>query len=186
MKRRWKRRQQVLQQKRKEWVGGRFVLPVTVTGEGAAYSPAATVWLELPDGIIVQNETYDPREGEASLVDALLDAVAEPIVGPPRRPNRVRVASSDDAVELREHFGPALEVVVAPTPEIDELARSFAEHMRRESSPGSWLDELLPRDAPELPRFFRAVADSVGQRPARRLGTKCREPSHEQFVVMQA
>lgn len=139
-----------------EWVGGRFTSPSFVTDEGEPYRPEILVWLEPESASMVYAEITDPREGGASLADALELAMAQPMEGPKRRPSKVRVARSEDAAELRARFGASLEVVRAPTPEVLDASASYAEFASRDLPPDVWL-EHLPADAPEVARFFEAT-----------------------------
>lgn len=139
-----------------EWIGGRFAAPAFVTGEGEPYRPEMLIWLDDARGTVVYVEATDPRDGPASLGDALERAIAKPADGPKRRPTRVRVARSDDAAELRARFGRSLEVVHAPTPEVSVASDSYAAFSARELGPDVWLDTFAP-DAPEVARFFEAA-----------------------------
>ncbi|MHC4946545.1 MAG: YecA family protein, partial [Planctomycetota bacterium] len=102
-----------------EWVGGRLLAPAYIT-EDAPYRPEIIIWLELPDDLVVGSEMVDPNGPPMSFAASLLDAMAAPLVGRPRRPSRVRVADAGLATQVREAV-PNLDVVVAPTPELDRI-----------------------------------------------------------------
>lgn len=102
-----------------EWIGGR-VEPASLLGEAAGV-PQLALWVEQPGGLIVASELQDSGGPLTSFADTLARAIESPLVGAPRRPPRVRVAETALASELRAAFVD-LEVVVAPTPELDELA----------------------------------------------------------------
>lgn len=107
-----------------EWVGGRVALPAYVTGEDKPFRPEIFLWLESPEDSIVFQEIVTPVE-ELPFGDTLLAAMESPMVGPARRPERIRVASSDLAAEIRD-VAPDIEVRVAPTPEINRVMDAFA------------------------------------------------------------
>ncbi len=102
-----------------EWVGGRLTVPAYIA-EPRPFRPEVILWLELPADIIVGHELYDPSGPPVSFSETLLQAAASPMAGPPRRPKRIRVANAHLAAELRGVM-PGIEVVVAPTPELDAV-----------------------------------------------------------------
>ena len=108
-----------------EWVGARLQSPFYVT-EGGPYRPEMLVWLELPTEIIVSMTLLDPEGPPKSLTQALREAIAAPADGPPRRPPRVRVADPSEAAAIARAFSD-LEVVTAPTPELDAMLKELAE-----------------------------------------------------------
>ena len=108
-----------------EWVGGRLLSPFYIT-EGGPYRPELILWLELPEDLVVSFTLVDPKEAPVSLGDTLRDAIASPLVGPPRRPSRVRVADAAAVLELERAF-PDIEIVKAPTPELDHILKLMAE-----------------------------------------------------------
>lgn len=116
-----------MQRRRAEWVGARVTLPLYIT-EGEPYRPEAVIWLELPSGLIIGWTLIDP-EKPASFTDTLREAMRHPHAGTPRRPARIRVADERLAAEVRSALAvttglaETTEIVVAPTPEIDELVR---------------------------------------------------------------
>ena len=110
-----------------EWVGGRITLPVYIA-EPQPFRPEIVLWLELPDDIIVGHELIDPSGPPVSFSEALLQAAASPLAGPPRRPRRIRVAQAHLAAELLGAF-PDIEVVVAPTPELDHVVAQMVASM---------------------------------------------------------
>ena len=114
-----------------EWVGGRLVSPMYVT-EGEPYRPEVIFWLELPSELVLAATIVDP-EAPVSFGQVLLDTMASPLAGLPRRPSRIRVAEPALAAEVRQAY-PGLEVVVAPTPELVELLGQLAEHMDRQQA----------------------------------------------------
>lgn len=108
-----------------EWVGGRVLSPFFVT-EGQPYRPEMILWLEMPDELILNGTMIDPKAPDVSFSEALVKAMESPMVGPPRRPGRIRVADRGLAEEIR-HAPAGIEIVVAPTPEIDRVLHHMAE-----------------------------------------------------------
>ena len=109
----------------REWVGGRVTAPFTIT-EPESYRPEMILWLELPEDLIVASTLLDPEGPSVSFGETLLDAMASPLAGLPRRPARLRVSDARLAAEVREAV-PDVEVVVAPTPELDRILQLMAE-----------------------------------------------------------
>jgi len=141
---------------RREWVGGRFCPPLHVM-EGGPYRPQITMWLELPEPLVVACHVEDPKE-QTTFAQTLREAMRRPLAGPPRRPGRVRVADALQAAELRAAM-PDLEVAVAPTPELELLGRDLAEHLL-ESTPEKDTESYLEGGripAPAVARLFEAA-----------------------------
>jgi len=110
-----------------EWVGGRLTTPFYVL-EPAPFRPELVLWLELPEDLIVGHQFIDPSGPPLAFGETLAEAMASPLAGPPRRPQRIRVADTLLADEVRA-AAPDAEVVVAPTPELDRVLRLMAESM---------------------------------------------------------
>jgi hypothetical protein len=107
-----------------EWVGGQFVMPSDI--EGAR--PHVALWMELPSGKIIGMELRRPSEADGWFARTLLAAMKEPMAGKPRRPSRIRVADAVLAAEL-EDVRDGIDVVVAPTPELDDAFREMSIEM---------------------------------------------------------
>lgn len=118
-----------------DWVGAQVEAPFTIDqpdAEGRAnWHPRLTLWVEMPHRLVVGYALEDPSKPERSFVDALGDAMARPLEGPPRMPRCIRVSDPALAEQVRAARS-ELDVVVAPTPEIDELV----EHMASTSAGG--------------------------------------------------
>lgn len=113
---------------RGEWVGGSVRLPETITEDGAdAFSPEAFVWLN-PDGFVLGTTLFRPQEMPTGVVDLFRETTQRPAVGLPHVPARVRVACGEIAETLRRALAPEVEVVCAPTPELEEVATSMRAH----------------------------------------------------------
>jgi hypothetical protein len=104
---------------RTEWVGGRLVSPFYIT-EDPPYRPEMILWLEMPEPLILAHELIDPKQAPVAFGETLRNAMSAPMVGPSRRPDVVRVADPQLAAEVRRVL-PRARVVVAPTPELDEI-----------------------------------------------------------------
>src|SRR2546426_7640525 len=105
---------------RREWVGGRFCPPLHVM-EGGPYRPQITMWLELPEPLVVACHVEDPKE-QTTVAQTLREAMRRPLAGPPRPPGRVRVAGALPAAEPRAAL-PDLEVAgPPPTPRLPPRA----------------------------------------------------------------
>ncbi len=110
-----------------EWVGGRVTTPCYIT-EDEPYRPEIVLWLELPGELVVGYTLIDPNEPPVSFGRTLLDAMASPMVGPPRRPGRIRVRDAELAAEIQETV-PDIDIVVGPAPELDRALREMSEFM---------------------------------------------------------
>jgi hypothetical protein len=101
----------------REWIGGIVSLPVFVTGEGRPYRPQTIVWLEV-DGPVRAALAVRPGEALDRATASVQAAIERPMAGIPRAPARIRVASPELAEVMRRSH-PAVDVVCAPTPELD-------------------------------------------------------------------
>jgi len=106
----------------REWVGGRWALPARIESMGDRCAEIS-LWVELPDLQVVGQVLEDPKDPQASFGQSLMRAMTSPLVGEPRRPQRVRVADAALAEQL-EGFS-FLDVEVAPTPEFDKVVRAL-------------------------------------------------------------
>ena len=133
---------------RSEWVGGLLEPPFFIMDRDEPYRPLMALWVELPEGLIVGHASVPPEERFGALGKALLEAMEEPLVGPPRRPSRIRVCEETLAAEVRRAVGAGVPVDVAPTPELDELLKHMMETMPEGDLEGSYLME--GRISPDL------------------------------------
>ncbi len=108
----------------REWIGGRFPSPVKVSTTTGTTHPEIALWVELPERLVVGYTIGVP--GEIAFPQTLRNAMRKPLVGGPRRPDRVRVSEEPLAAELRATLGAGIQVHVAPTPELAEIAKSLA------------------------------------------------------------
>jgi len=110
-----------------EWVGGIAPMPGYITGEGEPYRPEGLIWMGA-DGAVLGSTIGKPGEVMATAAASLRQAMERPMWGPPHEPTRVRVASAELAAALRSGF-PKLEIVCAPTPELDSLMALMREKL---------------------------------------------------------
>ena len=141
----------------REWVGGRLTLPVHIESMGDRRAEMS-LWVELPDLHIVGQLLEDPLDPRASFGQSLMRAMASPLVGEPRRPQRVRVADAALAEQLKSFS--FLKVDVAPTPEFDKVMRSLTAFFGE----GSYFSDpsLAAKD---IERFFIAAGVLWAARP---------------------
>ncbi len=116
-----------------EWLGGRLAPPFFITDCEQPYRAQIALWLELPQGLIVGQALTAPADAEGSLGRALSAALTRPLIGPVRRPSRIRVADQDLAAEVRAIVGDGVAILVAPTPELDQVLESMIEAMPSDS-----------------------------------------------------
>jgi hypothetical protein len=139
------------------WIGGRFTPPFFITDRDEPYRATFVLWMELPAGLIVGQELTAPENVAGSLGRALLAAIRAPLVGPPRRPARLRVADPHLAAEIRAVIGDAIPVDVAPTSELDAVLDDMLESMPQCDEAESYLEG--GRLSPALVGELFAAAD---------------------------
>jgi hypothetical protein len=110
-----------------EWVGGVVSMPAYVTGEGEPYRPETLFWMGA-EGAVLGHAAGRPGEVLGLACESLRRTIERPMFGRPHAPARVRVASSELAEVLRAGQS-AVEVVCAPTPEIDAVLAVMRESM---------------------------------------------------------
>lgn len=145
-----------------EWVGGLVSMPAYVTGEGAPYRPEALFWMSA-EGAVLGHMAGKPGELIDLASESLRSTIERPMFGQPLAPQRVRVASAELAEALRAgHAG--LEVVCAPTPEIDAVLAAMHEKMNEDAETEQ--SYLSPELGPEaIAAFFHAAAELFRARP---------------------
>ena len=110
-----------------EWVGGIVAMPAYVTGEGEPYRPETLFWMGA-EGAVLGHTVGKPGELLELASESLRGTIAQPMWGRPHAPDRVRVASPELASALRAGQS-EIEVVCAPTPEIDAVFAAMRERM---------------------------------------------------------
>ncbi len=131
-------------------------LPAYVA-ENQPYRPDLILWLALPDDIVVGSEVVDPRKMTPTFGDSLRTAMERPRLGPARRPSRVRVSDENLAREVQTVLGPAAEVVVGPTPELDALVDDMMRSMPAGGAKASYLEGGRVAEN-SIGRLFQAAA----------------------------
>jgi hypothetical protein len=145
-----------------EWVGGMISMPAYVTGEGAPYRPVTLLWMGA-EGAVLGHAMGKPDELVGLACESLRSIIEQPMFGRPHAPDRVRVASPQLAEALRAGH-PEIEVVCAPTPEIDLVFDA----MRARMSEDAELEQsyLSPEVSPAaIAAFFRAAAALFRAKP---------------------
>jgi hypothetical protein len=150
-----------------EWVGG--VLPLAVS-IGDVVRPALALWIERSSGAVLASAVGE-HSAKAELADeALRSALVQPLVGAPRRPVRVRVSSKELASRIASTVGPDVQVVVGPTPELDEVASEFTTHLDRSSRTAYLRDGTISNAL--LSAFHSSAASLASKQPWSVLGDR--------------
>jgi hypothetical protein len=147
-----------------DWVGGIAAMPAYVTGEGEPYRPEMLLWLDKGDGLlVVGSHLGKPGDMLGRACDSLGTTMKEPMVGPPRAPTRLRVASPELADVLRAGH-PSIDIVCGPTPEIDEVVDAMDDAMGEQlGADQSFLAADVDPDM--VASFFRAAAALYRAKP---------------------
>jgi hypothetical protein len=90
----------VRQQSVREWVGGRFRLPVYVENP-EPLRPDAIIWMDEASRLVFTFEAIHPETSDSVLLDRFQKALNNPRVGAARRPTILRVAEARWADLLR-------------------------------------------------------------------------------------
>ena len=145
-----------------EWVGGIVAMPAYVTGEGEPYRPETLLWMSA-EGAVLGHTVGKPGELVELAGESLRSTIEQPMFGRPHAPDRVRVASSE-LVEALRAGQPDLEVVCAPTPEIDAVFAAMRERMNDDAETEQ--SYLSPDVGPgAIAAFFRAAAALFRAKP---------------------
>lgn len=145
-----------------EWVGGLGSMPAYVTGEGEPYRPEALFWMN-EEGAILGHAIAKPGELIAFAAQSVRDTIERPMLGRPHAPDRLRIASPQLAEALRAELA-GVEVVCAPTPEIDAVFEMMRERMDEDSEiEQSYLSTDI--DPEKVSAFFQAAAALFRAKP---------------------
>lgn len=145
-----------------EWVGGVAVMPGYVTREGEPYRPEMLLWID-DNQLVLGVATEKPGELLARASASLTETMAKPMVGTADAPTRIRVATKELAEVLRAGH-PKIEIVCAPTPEVDAVMAVMREHMGDDTEEEQTY--LGPDITPEMmASFFRSAATLFRARP---------------------
>jgi hypothetical protein len=139
-----------------QWIGGIASLRGHLSFGGEPFFPHIILWLD-ERGLILASAIGKPREAPSLTATSLRAAIANPNHGPPRTPASIRIASAELADAVRKSH-PAIEVVCAPTPEIDVVVGRMLETL--EASPQIQPTYLAPGiDELTVRWFFHSAAD---------------------------
>lgn len=143
-------------------MGGIVSMPAYVTGEGERYRPETLFWMGA-EGAVLGYTVGKPGELVDLACESLRSTIEQPMVGRPHAPDRVRVASPELAEALRA--GPLrIEVVCAPTPEIDAVFAAMRQRMNHDAETEQ--SYLSPDVGPAaIAAFFRAAAALFRAKP---------------------
>lgn len=142
-----------------EWIATRFPLSSYVNDRDPPYRPHAVVWLS--DRGILRADVVYPEEPNDVIGRELREAMERPMVGPPRRPARIRVQDPQLVDPIRAVVGNAVAIRVGPTPEADRVREFMAqmpappEGLAAEDEPLPYGDDVAPA---VLAGFHRAAA----------------------------
>lgn len=145
-----------------EWIGGVAELSASVEEAGESFRPEAMLWVSS-EGAILGCELARPGRLTPMAGECLQRTIDEPMHGRPRAPARVRVASPELA-EVLQAGHPGLDVVCAPTPELDAIFKMLGERVAADEGPEpTYLSPDTPPD--EMAWLFEAAAALFRARP---------------------
>jgi hypothetical protein len=148
-----------------EWLGVVFPVPLYVTGEGEPYRPEAVMWFDADTSEVVGYELMRPVEAIEQAATLFHAATRAPLNGEPRTPTRIRVPSLELATALRAGVK-GIDVVVEPTPELEDVIGALLEHMAEDDEndePATLLQPGLV--AADVAAFYTAAANVFAARP---------------------
>jgi hypothetical protein len=143
-----------------EWLGITFSVPMYITGEGEPYRPQAVMFFDAGARSVVGYELVHPVDGTAQAVALFRATTAAPLDGPPRTPKRLRVPSLELAEALRAELTD-VEIVVAPTPELEGVIDALLEQLTDDADDeDDALQTLVPRGglAEDVTALFEVAA----------------------------
>jgi len=142
-----------------EWIGGIIPLPIVIE-EPKMANPELIVWLNA-DGFIVGQEMHAPGEAKLAACTSLNNTIKSPMVKTPQRPTCIRVASKSLADMLKAGF-PNMDIVCAPTPEVDDVAQSLLGHFQEDAEPTLFMDDVTPA---QMAWVFSCAAEFYRKKP---------------------
>jgi hypothetical protein len=117
------------------------------------------MWVDAASRYILDTTLVRPEEALARAAGLFVHATREPKEGPPCTPARLRVSDSTLAAALRGSIGD-VELVVAPTPEIDDVVAAITEYLsapdRADRGEASFLGDDIT--AEDVGAMFAAAA----------------------------
>jgi hypothetical protein len=145
-----------------EWVSGIISLPGSVTGEGEPYQPELLLWAAT-NGPVLGMEVGRPGTLKGRIVDHFWQTARAPMGGPAHVPTRIRVASEEIAGTLRAGLDEGIEILCAPTPEIDVVLAALSDQMSQLEEVTTYLAPGIEADA--VAAFFHAAAGLFRAKP---------------------
>ncbi len=142
-----------------EWVAGIVTTPAYVHSPGAEpYRPELVAWLDAK-GRVPGASVDEPDVDRASRIATSFEsATRSPLTGKPHVPSRVRVESEELVEVFRAALPSSIEVICAPTPELEMLREGMVEFLS-EGGPEYETTYFAPGiDAAALEVFFAAAA----------------------------
>ena len=122
------------------WIGGKITAPLYVA-EPTPHRPDLILWIEMPAGLVLAADVIAGPSPPNAVADCLVQALNHPMQGPPRRPNRIRVADGELADAVRVSVGEPIPIEVGPTPELELLARELGLDLGGGDLPPSYLED---------------------------------------------
>lgn len=145
-----------------EWVGGLVRVPAYVAGDNEPYRPEVLFWMDA-EGAVLGSKVAKPGALLEIAAASLQRTMERPVFGQPRAPLRLRVASRELARTLQDAF-PMLEIVFAPTPEIDAFVNLMRERFDADAArEQSYLSSGHSTEA--MASFFHAAAELYRAEP---------------------
>jgi hypothetical protein len=150
---------------RPEWAGGVVTLPSYITEGGKTYRPCVIIWIDVATEMILGASVIHPQDVLAAAGANLRDTARDPKAGSPIMPRRVRVATPELAEALHRASIDGVDVVCAPTPELDRAVDSLFEHFASEDQEPDLNYVRGDVTAERTAAMFRAAARLYRTRP---------------------
>jgi hypothetical protein len=150
---------------RAEWVGGIVLLPSYVAEGGKNFRPSVLLWIDVATEMILGASVLHPEEALEAAGVNLRDTARVPRAGGSALPGRVRVATPELAEALRRASIDGVDIVCAPTPELDRAIDSLLDHVvgDDEEPDLNYLGGDVPAEG--VAGMFRAAARLHRMRP---------------------
>ena len=146
-----------------EWIGGRLTGPAYVA-EDVPMRPDLVIRICGED--ILRVELVRPEAPAGVVGEQLREAMRSPMVGKPRRPQRIRVADPSLVQAIRLVVDKATPIEVGPTPELARLSQTLTCYLY-DSAPAQQPSYLQHGriSAETMGGFFRAAAALFHEQP---------------------
>ena len=149
------------------WIAGVIEMPAFVHGEERApYRPVIALIL-TEDGLIRGTGVQPPEAVDEAVTAAFMQSLSSPMVGKPGIPRRL-IVSTPSLAAFFQKFLPETEIVIGPTPEVDEVATSMRRDFttKQEDEEAAARSYLTRHATPEdVAGFFAAAADLYERAP---------------------